>query len=431
MTNNFKYFVERQAVGQAAVIVNFFIPTLNINHGDERMEEWQALAIAADFNVIDAFIGTIPRIDSKYFMGKGKAHMLAAKAMGKNIQTILINHELTPTQTRNLEKLCKCHVMTRTELILNIFARRAKTFEGKLQVELAHLKHLTTRLTGGWTHLERQRGGIGLRGGAGETQLEMDKRSLNQRIHTLQKRLHKVSVQRKQQRKTRARTGINTIALVGYTNAGKSTLFNVLTQASVVAKDQLFATLDPTIRQCDLPGVGQSVIVDTVGFIQNLPHELVAAFRATLEETMQAQLLLHVVDETQNNVEQTIESVHEVLTQIKADKIPVLTVYNKIDQKSNLEPRIKYNQEGYPESVWVSAKDNCGIDLLIQAIAERLSYNLRERQVTLSPLQAKLRAKLYNLNTVVSETINAQGHWQLTLKIHDALYQSLCLVKTN
>ena len=425
MTNNFKYFIERKTFGESAILINLSTPSLN---GNDRQEEFKALAIAADFKIIDFLKGSLRRIDPKYFMKKGKAERLATLVIQHKAQTILINHALTPAQIRNLEKLCKCHVMTRTELILHIFAKRAKTFEGKLQVELAHLKHLTTRLTGGWTHLERQRGGIGLRGGAGETQLEMDRRSTNQRIHTIQKRLHKVSVQRKQQRKTRHRAGVSTIALVGYTNAGKSTLFNILTKAHSRAKDQLFATLDPTIRQCDIPLVGKSVLVDTVGFIQDLPHELVAAFRATLEETMQADLLLHVIDDSHKDVDQTIESVKDVLTHIKANDIPILEVYNKIDQKVNISPRIDYDQDGCPKRVWISARDNLGIYLLIQAISKRLTHNIRSRYITLSPKQAKLRSKLYNLNAVISETINADGHWQLTLRIHDSRYQSLCLV---
>ena len=425
MTTSFKYFLERQSFGDEALLVNFSMtPSSNI---EGSTEEFAALAKAADFNVVDTLNGHLCKIDSKYFMGKGKAQTLADLTKQLKIKTVLINHELTPAQVRNLEKLCQSHVMTRIELILNIFSKRASTFEGKLQVELAHLKHLTTRLLGGWTHLERQRGGIGLRGGAGEKQLEMDRRSLNQRIHTIQKRLQKVSVQRAERRRTRHRSNTTTIALVGYTNAGKSTLFNTLTQGHSEVKDQLFATLDPTIKQLKLPYLHQTVIVDTVGFIQDLPHELVAAFRATLEETTQAHLLLHVIDTTHKDVQASIDSVDEVLTSIHAHHIPTLLVYNKIDAHSHFEPKIDYDQTGCPRRVWISAKNRIGIDHLIRAMTERLTRDMYDCCIILPPQNARLRSQLYVLNVVKTETVTDQGDWQLMLKIRKDLYQRLGL----
>jgi GTP-binding protein HflX len=268
-------------------------------------------------------------------------------------------------------------------------------------------------------------GGIGLRGGAGETQLEMDQRSLKQRIDTLQKRLNKLVVQRKQQRKMRHQRGTATVAIVGYTNAGKTTLLNTLTQAKSIAKNQLFVTLDPSAKQCCLPYIGQTVIVDTVGFIQDLPHELVAAFRATLEETTTAQLLLHVVDSVHHNVKQTIQSVNEVLRRIHAHHIPTLLVCNKIDANDQLTPRIDYDQTGCPYRVWITAKNHLGIDLLIQAMIERLTHDWYHCCVTLCAKEAKLRAQLYDAHAVMEEKVTANGKQQLTLTIKPALYHQL------
>ncbi|PLN72010.1 GTPase HflX, partial [Klebsiella pneumoniae] len=284
----------------------------------------------------------------------------------------LFDHALSPAQERNLERLCECRVIDRTGLILDIFAQRARTHEGKLQVELAQLRHMATRLVRGWTHLERQKGGIGLRG-PGETQLETDRRLLRNRIMQILSRLEKVEKQREQGRRSRAKADIPTVSLVGYTNAGKSTLFNQITAAEVYAANQLFATLDPTLRRIDVPDVGETVLADTVGFIRHLPHDLVAAFKATLQETRQATLLLHVIDAADVRVQENIDAVNTVLAEIEADEIPALLVMNKIDMLDDFEPRIDRDDENKPIRVWLSAQTGVGVPLLFQALTERLS----------------------------------------------------------
>ena len=285
---------------------------------------------------------------------------------------LFFNHALSPSQERNLEKVFQCRVIDRTGLILDIFAQRARTHEGKLQVELAQLKHISTRLIRGWTHLERQKGGIGLRG-PGETQLETDRRLLRGRIKAILKRLEKVAKQREQGRRSRKRAEIPTVSLVGYTNAGKSTLFNTITQSDVYAADQLFATLDPTLRKLDLQDVGPAILADTVGFIRHLPHDLVAAFKATLQETKEADLLLHIVDYADENYRENTDQVNTVLEEIEADHIPQLIVCNKIDRMEGMTPRIDRDQSGKPIRVWISAQQGLGIDLLADALIERLS----------------------------------------------------------
>ncbi|MCH9745055.1 MAG: GTPase HflX, partial [Gammaproteobacteria bacterium] len=284
--------MDRYAGGEKAVLVHVH---LYHDENDEVLPEFKELAISAGVEILAVIEGRRNTPTPKYFVGKGKADEICAAVRFHDAEVVLVNHELTPAQGRNLEKLCECRVITRSELILDIFAQRARSYEGKLQVELAQLQHLTTHLVGGWTHLERQKGGIGLRG-PGETQLESDRRLLGNRIRNIKKRLKKVINQREQGRKARQRALMPTVSLVGYTNAGKSTLFNQLTQSDVYAEDQLFATLDPTLRQIKVPSVGEVIIADTVGFIRDLPHDLVAAFRATLDETREANLLLHVID---------------------------------------------------------------------------------------------------------------------------------------
>jgi len=414
MSSSFEYFIERHQVGQRTLLVNLSFPTFK---AEDRIEEFKELARAADFEVINCVSGRRDVPFSKYFVGKGKADEILNWVNEHKIETVLFNHELTPAQGRNLEKLFNCRVMSRTELILDIFGKRAQTFEGKLQVELANLKHLTTRLVGGWTHLERQRGGTKTRGGAGEMQLEIDRRGLNQRIHITQQKLNKVLKQRKQRRKTRRRSNVPTVSLVGYTNAGKSTLFNRLTNAHVYVENKLFATLDPTLRQLELPNIGKVVLADTVGFIRDLPHELVAAFRATLEETEQADLLLHVIDVTQEEVRETIKSVESVLKEIHADKVPTLQVYNKIDARKEFEPRVDRNELSQPVRVWISAQTGEGIGALLQSISELLSQRMIECCLKLSPKEGKLRAELYTLNAVFDDQPDENGGWRLHVKI--------------
>lgn len=337
---------------------------------------------------------------------------------------MIFNHELSPAQERNLEKLFQCRVIDRTGLILDIFAQRARTFEGKLQVELAQLRHLSTRLVRGWTHLERQRGGIGLRG-PGETQLETDRRLLGLRIKAINKRLQKVAQQREQGRRARKRAEVPTISLVGYTNAGKSTLFNALTQSDAYVADQLFATLDPTLRYIRLPQLGKVILADTVGFIRGLPHDLVAAFRATLEETRQADLLLHVVDSHSDYCADTIDEVNKVLTEIGADKVAQLLIYNKIDLRGDVKPHVDFNEEQKPRRVWLSALTGEGFDLLKESMTQLLSDVVLRCEIKLTAKEGQLRAKLYSIDAVVHESSNEQGEITLELEIQRKDYQRL------
>ncbi len=306
--------------------------------------------------------------DPKHFIGQGKLAEIQAIVLSQKANVVMFNHQLSPAQERNLEKFLECAILDRTQIILDIFAKRARSFEGKLQVELARLQHLSTRLVRGWTHLERQRGGIGLRGGPGETQLEADRRVLRQKVTSLKKRLDKLAKQRAQNRRARKRSNIPTIAFVGYTNAGKSTLFNKLVAAGTDVADLVFTTLDPLLRRIYLPDFGTAIIVDTVGFIRDLPHELIDAFHATLEETKEADLLLHVIDASDPQKNAKIEVVHKVLEDIGADKVPRLQVLNKIDLIPEFLPRIDLDAKGLPQRVWISVVNNLGIPLLFEAV---------------------------------------------------------------
>ncbi|HHF7376092.1 TPA: ribosome rescue GTPase HflX, partial [Legionella bozemanae] len=337
-------------------------------------------------------------------------------------ELVLVNHELSPSQERNLERLFECRVVDRSGLILDIFAQRARTFEGKLQVELAQLQHLSTRLIRGWTHLERQKGGIGLRG-PGETQLETDRRLLRERIKYINKRLEKVRSSRDQNRQARRKASLLTVSLVGYTNAGKSTLFNALTGESIYVADQLFATLDPTMRQLNLPGSSSVILTDTVGFIRDLPHQLVEAFRATLEETQQADLLLHVIDISDAHWRDNVFSVQQVLDELGVHDIPVIQVFNKIDLKEGWTPKIDYQEKRC--KVWISAAANLGLDLLKEAISTQLHGAVLIENVVLKATQAKLRSQLYELGSVLSESHNEDGDWLLKIRITQAQKQRL------
>ena len=337
---------------------------------------------------------------------------------------MLFNHALSPSQERNIERELKCRVLDRTGVILDIFAQRARTHEGKLQVELAQLEHMSTRLVRGWTHLERQKGGIGLRG-PGETQLETDRRLLRERIKAIHKRLEKVRRQRDQGRRARKRADIPTVSLVGYTNAGKSTLFNRITESGVYAADQLFATLDPTLRRLELPDIGPVVIADTVGFIRHLPHKLVEAFRATLEETTQASLLLHVVDCHDERREENMEQVDSVLHEIGADEIPMLQVFNKIDLLEDFRPRVERNEDGEPVRVWVSAQSGEGLELLFDAIVERVAEDLLHQCVVLGPEQGKLRALLHEAGSVISEHYRDNGDVMVEVRLQSRDWHQL------
>ncbi|NNG12592.1 MAG: GTPase HflX, partial [Halobacteria archaeon] len=328
---------------------------------------------------------------------------------------VIFNHALSPSQERNLERLLSCRVLARTGLILDIFAQRARSFEGKLQVELAQLRHLSTRLVRGWTHLERQKGGIGLRG-PGETQLESDRRMINARIKMINKRLEKVERQRDQGRRARSRADVPSVSLVGYTNAGKSTLFNAITGAHAYTADQMFATLDPTLRRIELRAVGPLVLADTVGFIRHLPHDLVAAFRATLEETRKADLLLHVVDVQDADRGARIEQVNEVLREIGADKVPQLCVYNKIDL-NGMEPRVERDPEGRITRIWLSAMSGNGLDLLSAALTEYFEGVQVHGWLHLSSWAGAIRSSLFEMGCVLSEHVDEQGDWWLEVRM--------------
>lgn len=380
-------------------------------------EEFRELVRSADVTELDFITGRRDRPDFRYFLGSGKAEEVRDAVTLHDANVIIINHDLTPSQSRNLENLCHCRVVDRTGLILDIFAQRAQSFEGKLQVELAQLTRLSTRLVRMHSNLEQQRGGaVGLRG-PGETQLEMDRRLIGSRIKQLEKRLESVEKMRHQGRVARQRNDVSTIALVGYTNAGKSTLFNALTDADVYAQDKLFATLDPTHRALEVEHVGRSILVDTVGFISKLPHDLVKAFHSTLQIATEADLLLEVIDVVDPERELKMREVERVLESIGAEKVPRIKVFNKIDLDEALRPDIIYNDEGVAESVWLSVEKGLGIDLLHQAIGSFFQRNHLEIELLLPPKEGRLRGELFNLDAVTAEEYTDDGAFKLSLYI--------------
>nr|WP_067287121.1 ribosome rescue GTPase HflX [Marinobacterium profundum] len=406
-------FFERPKSGEKAILVH-------IDFGDESKaespQELEELALSAGADPVEFLIGSRAKPSSKFFIGTGKLAELIELVTLHEAEIVIFNHSLSPSQERNLEQQIKCRVLDRTGLILDIFAQRARTHEGKLQVELAQLDHMSTRLVRGWTHLERQKGGIGLRG-PGETQLETDRRLLRARMKNIVKRLDRVRRQRDQGRRARQRAEVPTVSLVGYTNAGKSTLFNRLTESSVYVADQLFATLDPTLRKIQLADVGPAILADTVGFIRHLPHKLVEAFRATLQETSEADLLLHVIDCYDDERGGHIEQVKHVLQEIGASEVPVLEVYNKIDMMDGQEARIDRDDEGRPWRVWVSAVTGEGSELLYQAVSERLSDDIFHQTLSLPASAGQLRAQLYALNAVLRESVDASGQMQVEVRL--------------
>jgi GTP-binding protein HflX len=377
--------------------------------------EFAALAASAGTIGVGTILAARSRPDPKYFVGSGKAEEIRLCAEANNAELILVDQTLSPSQERNLEKLTQRRVLDRNGLILDIFAQRARSFEGKLQVELAQLSHLSSRLVRGWTHLERQKGGIGLRG-PGETQLETDRRLVAKRIRTLKSRLEKLDRQRDTGRHVRREVPVPTVALVGYTNAGKSTLFNTLTGSDTYVADQLFATLDPTVRRVKLAGVGEVVLADTVGFVRALPHELVAAFRSTLQEARDADLLLHVVDASDPLRDERIEQVREVLRGIGAGEIRELLVFNKTDLSGDA-PRVALGDDGIATQVWASAVSGAGLPELREALAHAVRPNQVKRTLHLELQAAAVRSDLYKRNAVRSEKQCEDGSWDLEVEL--------------
>jgi GTP-binding protein HflX len=384
---------------------------------DSEREEFVELARSAGAVIVDEVVSARKRPDPRFFIGKGKVEELRESVATHEAELVIFGAALSPSQERNLERELKCRVLDRAGLILDIFAQRARSFEGKLQVELAQLRHLSTRLVRGWTHLERQKGGIGLRG-PGETQLETDRRLLGRRIRQLNSRLEQVDARRTMNRQNRVRAEVPTVALVGYTNAGKSTLFNALTDAGVYVEDQLFATLDPTVRRLELPDGTVIVLADTVGFVRDLPHELIAAFRSTLQEAREADLILHMIDASDSNRWQRVRQVNSVLKQLDADRVPQIRVYNKIDILDR-RPRVTNNRSGEGRAVWLSAATGEGIPMLLDAIGDRLCRKTLHRVIHLQPSQGRQRAKLFELGAVLNEENGDDGSWILELKMSE------------
>jgi len=407
---------ERPRTGERAVLVRL---GLEGPVDPEDVQEFTQLAVSAGAVPVASVIGRRARPDPRYFLGSGKAEELRQVARATDADLILVDHALSPSQERNLEKLTERRVLDRNGLILDIFAQRARSFEGKLEVELAQLKHIGSRLVRGWTHLERQKGGIGLRG-PGETQLETDRRLIAQRVRVVTKRLAKIEQQRETGRRERAEIPVPSLALVGYTNAGKSTLFRALTGADAYVADQLFATLDPTVRRLRLPGGTAAVAADTVGFIRELPHELVAAFHSTLTEARSATLLLHVVDASNPRREQQIAQVNGVLAEIGANEIPQLLVYNKIDRLESAKARVDRDADGRAVAVWISAEKRLGIELLEGAVAERLARTARRARLKVPASAGALRSRLYAAQAVRAESSSPiDGSIELAVELPD------------
>lgn len=400
---------EREKGGEQAVLAY-----ISLAEEGDSLTEFKELVTSSGVTIVGIVSSLSQKPQAKYFLGSGKAEEVGEMVKEYAADVVIVSCDLSPSQERNLEALIKCRVLSRSGLILDIFAQRARTFEGKLQVELAQLQHLQTRLVRGWTHLERQKGGIGLRG-PGETQLETDRRLLRHRITVIEERLKKVRSQREENRRARKKSGLPTVSLVGYTNAGKSTLFNQLVGESTFVEDKQFATLDPLMRKVELPGSKEIILADTVGFIRNLPHDLIEAFKATLEETKNADLLLHVVDIASKNFRAQMTVVNHVLKDIGADEVPMIIVFNKIDSLSGVEPEV--SMKGEDARVWLSAQSGRGCDLLCHAISTQLYGELKDYELNLSTTQAKLRARLYAMGAVIKEVVDEEGNFQLRVRM--------------
>ena len=412
---------ERPRGGERALLVHINLPQQS---DQDDLSEFVELVRSAAVEDVDIVVGSRVTPAPRTFVGQGKLEEIESLVRQHDIDVVLFNHALSPSQERNLERELKCRVLDRTGLILDIFAQRAHSFEGKLQVELAQLKHLASRLVRGWTHLERQKGGIGLRG-PGETQLETDRRLLGKRIKYLNGRLEKVEKQRQQSRQARNKAEVPTLSLVGYTNAGKSTLFNALTRSDAYAADQLFATLDPTLRKLRIDDRLSVILADTVGFIRHLPHDLVAAFRATLQETREADLILHVIDCADDSRQEKIDAVDRVLSEVGADETPQLQIFNKIDL-ADYPPRIDRADDGSPQRVWLSARTGAGFDEIRQVISELFGEQLHRCEIIVQPAEGQLRSALYAAQVVQQEDYLDDGSARLQLKISDPQIRKIC-----
>ncbi|MFO1408590.1 MAG: ribosome rescue GTPase HflX [Steroidobacteraceae bacterium] len=412
---------DRPGSGERAILV-----CVGIGHAPDpdRVEEFVALARSAGAEVLEVMTATRKHAEPRFFLGTGKVEELRLRLVALGADLVVVDHALSPGQERNLEKELNCRVLDRSGLILDIFAQRARTFEGKLQVELAQLEHMSTRLVRGWTHLERQKGGIGLRG-PGETQLETDRRLIAKRIRTLNDRLDKVLVQRETTRQERRRNAVPTVALVGYTNAGKSTLFNRLTSAGAYAADQLFATLDPTVRRLRLaPGL-EVAVADTVGFVRDLPHELVAAFRSTLQEAREADLLLHVIDAADPERSERIAQVNEVLASIGADALPQVAIYNKID-RSGEPPHVEVDADGRVDRLWLSAQSGAGVEELLACLHRQLGTDLHHCRIVIPPRAGRARARLHSAGAVIAQRPLDDGAIELEVSLPARDLERIC-----
>ena len=401
-----------------------YIDFKNFRANDEYSEYYH-LVESTGLDIVKSITAVRSRVDSNLFIGKGKAEEIQLSIKESNADVVIFNRSLSPAQERNLEKLFNLRVIDRIGLILDVFAQRALSYEGKLQVELAQLEHLTTRLIRGWTHLERQKGGIGLRG-PGETQLETDRRLIGKRIKTIKQRIQKIRKQRFQSRQQRKKQDIPVVSLVGYTNAGKSTLFNFLTGANIKAADQLFATLDPTLRRVKIENRNSIILTDTVGFIRDLPHELIESFKATLDEIREADLLIHIIDVEQDGRQHRIDEVNQVIEMIGASNVPQIEVYNKIDEHLALEKRVEISENHKSTRIWLSSKTGEGVDLLLSAIAGHLSQNKTPHFINVPISAGQLRAKLFDIGAVKRENVDNMGGWLMEVELEEFKLHKLC-----
>ena len=392
---------------------------------DGEYNEFCELVKSTGLEIVSTIKTTRLRADARLFIGVGKAEEIRVTAEKYDADVVIFNRLLTPAQERNLEMFFDIRVIDRIGLILDIFAQRALSYEGKLQVELAQLQHLATRLIRGWTHLERQKGGIGLRG-PGETQLETDRRLIGRRIKAIKERIQKVRKQRYQSRQQRKKQNIPVISFVGYTNAGKSTLFNYLTDANVKVEDQLFATLDPTLRRINTDNGNDIILTDTVGFIHDLPHELIESFKATLDEVKEADLLIHIIDVDQEQRQQRIDEVNQVISMIGASHVAQIEVYNKIDMHSAQKRRIEISENNKITRIWLSSRTGEGVDLLLEAMNRYLNKHKRPHYINIPVSAGQLRAKLFDIGAVKQENIDDMGGWVMKVELEEYKLHKLC-----